>query len=61
VYKLKLDHSIQVRFVKVKGHKTDFIPFAQLSHPEQLNELMDTHAKAQINRIFAKQIPAPHG
>lgn len=26
VYKLKLNHSIQVQFVKVKGHKTDFIP-----------------------------------
>jgi hypothetical protein len=44
VYKLKLKHSIQVRFVKVKGHKTNFIPFAQLSHPEQLNKLMDTRA-----------------
>jgi hypothetical protein len=25
--------------------KTNFIPFAQLSHPEQLNKLMDTRAK----------------
>jgi hypothetical protein len=38
---------------------TNFIPFAQLSHPEQLNELIDTHAKARVDRIFSSQIPAP--
>jgi hypothetical protein len=42
VHKLKVGHSIHVQFVKVKVHKTDFIPFAQLSRPEQLNEHMDT-------------------
>jgi hypothetical protein len=42
VYKLYNDHSILVQFHKVKGHKVDFIQFDQLSHPEQLNELMDT-------------------
>jgi hypothetical protein len=59
VHKLKVGHSIHVQFVKVKGHKADFIPFAQLSHPEQLNELMDTHAKARVDRIFSSQIPTP--
>jgi hypothetical protein len=59
VHKLKVGHSIHVQFVKVKGHKTDFIPFAQLSRPEQLNKLMDTRAKAWVDRIFSSQIPAP--
>jgi hypothetical protein len=59
VHKLKVGHSIHVQFVKVKGHKTDFIPFAQLSHPKQLNELMGTRAKARVNQIFSSQIPAP--
>jgi hypothetical protein len=59
VYKLDHDHSIKVRFVKVKGHHTDFVPFEDLSHPEQLNEIMDTWAKAWVDRIFVEQIPAP--
>ncbi len=37
MYKLHTEHSIQVQFCKVKGHKADFIPFDQLSCPEQLN------------------------
>jgi hypothetical protein len=48
VHKLYNEHSISVRFRKVKGHKADFIQFDQLSCPEQLNELMDTHAKARV-------------
>jgi hypothetical protein len=59
MYKLNCDHSIKVRFVKVKGHHTDFVPFEHLSHPEQLNEIMDTQVKARVNHIFAEQIPAP--
>jgi hypothetical protein len=59
VNKLKVKHLIHVRFVKVKVHKSNFIPFAQLSHPKQLNELMDTHAKACVNHIFSAQISAP--
>ncbi len=59
VHKLKVGHSIHVQFVKVKGHKTNFIPFTQLCCPEQLNELMDTHANAWVNRIFSSQIPNP--
>jgi hypothetical protein len=31
--------------------------FDQLSCPEQLNELMDTHAKVRVNHIFTEQIP----
>jgi hypothetical protein len=52
VHKLKVEHLIHLQFVKVKGHKTDFIPFAQLSHPKQLNKLMDTRAKAWVNSFF---------
>jgi hypothetical protein len=48
VYKLYNEHSILVRFRKVKGHKADIIQFNQLSHPKQLNEVMDTHAKARV-------------
>jgi hypothetical protein len=59
VHKLKVKHSIHTQFVKVNGHKTNFIPFAQLSHPKQLNELMDTRAKARVDRIFSELIPAP--
>jgi hypothetical protein len=59
VHKLKVKHSTHIQFVKVKGHKTNFIPFTQLSHPKQLNKLMDTRAKAQVDCIFSEQIPAP--
>ncbi len=52
VHKLKVGHSIHVQFVKVKGHKTNFIPFTQLCCPKQLNELMDTRAKARDDQIF---------
>jgi hypothetical protein len=55
----QVKHSIHVRFVKDKGHKTDFIPFAQLSRPKQLNKLMDTCTKAWVTHIFSEQIPAP--
>jgi hypothetical protein len=48
VYKLYNEHSIQVQFCKVKGHKADFIQFDQLSCPEQLNELMDNCTKARV-------------
>jgi hypothetical protein len=59
VHKLKVKHSIHIGFVKVKGHKSNFIPFAQLSHPKQLNKLMDTCAKAWVDCIFSERIPAP--
>jgi hypothetical protein len=60
VHKFKVEHLIQIHFVKVKaGHKTNFIPFAQLSCPKQLNKLMDTRAKAWVYHIFSEQIPAP--
>jgi hypothetical protein len=59
VHKLKVKHLIHVQFVKVKGHKTNFIPFSQLSHPKQLNKLMDTRAKAWVDQIFSAQIPTP--
>jgi hypothetical protein len=59
VHKLKVKHLIHVQFVKVKGHKTNFIPFSQLSRPKQLNELMDTRAKARVDQIFLAQIPTP--
>jgi hypothetical protein len=36
VHKLYNEHSILVRFCKVKGHKADFIQCNHLSHPEQL-------------------------
>jgi hypothetical protein len=48
VYKLYNEHSILVRFRKVKGHKADFIQFDQISRPEQLNELMDNRAKVRV-------------
>jgi hypothetical protein len=59
LYKLHTEHLIQVWFHKVKGHKADFIPFDQLSHPEQLNELMDTHAKVRVEWFFTEQIAPP--
>jgi hypothetical protein len=48
VHKLYNEHSISVQFCKVKGHKADFIPFDQLSRPEQLNKLMDNHTKVRV-------------
>jgi hypothetical protein len=49
MYKLFNEHLIQVQFLEVKGHKADFIQFNQLSCLEQLNKLMDNHAKARVN------------
>ncbi len=37
----------------------DFVPLAQLTRPEQLNEFMDERAKARVDRIFADRIPPP--
>jgi hypothetical protein len=59
VHKLYNEHSISVQFCKVEGHKADFIPFNQLSRPEQLNELMDTRAKVRVEQIFNEQIAPP--
>jgi hypothetical protein len=54
-----MEHQVAVSFVKVKGHKADFVPFDRLTRPEQLNEIMDGRAKARVDRIFAEQIPPP--
>jgi hypothetical protein len=59
VFKLWTEHQVSVRFEKVKGHRVDLIPFAHLTRPEQLNELMDERAKARVDRIFAERIPPP--
>jgi hypothetical protein len=50
---------VEVTFEKVKGHTVDFVLFAQLTRPEQLNELMDERAKARVDRIFVDRIPPP--
>jgi hypothetical protein len=59
VSKLQSEHQVAVSFVKVKGHKADFVPFDKLTRPEQLNEIMDGRAKARVDRIVAEQIPPP--
>jgi hypothetical protein len=59
VFKLWTKHQVSVSFEKVKGHRADFVPFAHLTRPEQLNELMDERAKARVDRIFAERIPPP--
>jgi hypothetical protein len=59
VHKLKVEHLIHIQFVKVKGHKTNFIPFSQLSHPKQLNKLMDTRTKSRVDQIFSAPNPTP--
>ncbi len=59
VFKLRTKHEVVVSFEKVKGHRSDFVPFNQLTRPEQLNDLMDERAKARVDRIFAEQIPPP--
>jgi hypothetical protein len=59
VFKLWTEHKVEVTFEKVKGHRADFIPFAKLTRPEQLNELMDERAKARVDRIFVDRIPPP--
>jgi hypothetical protein len=59
VFKLWTEHSVEVRFEKVQGHRADFVPFNRLTRPEQLNDLMDARAKARVDRIFAEQIPPP--
>jgi hypothetical protein len=56
VFKLWSEHKVEVTFEKVKGHRADFIPLAQLTRPEQLNELIDERAKARVDRIFADHI-----
>jgi hypothetical protein len=48
VYKLYNEHSIQVQFCKVKGHKADVVQFNQLSCLEQLIKLMDNCAIASV-------------
>lgn len=42
VSKLWTEHTIEVTFMKGKGHRANLVPFDQLTHPEQLNEMMDT-------------------
>jgi hypothetical protein len=60
VYKLYNEHSIQIQFCKVKGHKADFISLTNSrSCLEQLNELMDNCAKARVKWIFTEQIAPP--
>jgi hypothetical protein len=59
VFKLRTEHSVEVGFKQVKGHRADFVPFDKLTRPEQLNELMDERAKARVDRIFAERIPPP--
>jgi hypothetical protein len=59
VFKLWTEHKVEVTFENVKGHRVNFVPFAQLTMPEQLNELMDERAKARVDRIFADRIPPP--
>jgi hypothetical protein len=59
VLKLWTEHKVEVTFEKVKGHRADFVPLAQLTRPEQLNEFMDERAKARVDRIFADRIPPP--
>jgi hypothetical protein len=46
-------------FEKVKGHRANLILFNKLTHPEQINEMMDGQAKARVNRIFSEQMPPP--
>jgi hypothetical protein len=52
VFKLWTEHDITVSFVKVKGHRAWFVPFDKLTHPEQINEMMDTRAKARVDQIL---------
>jgi hypothetical protein len=56
MYKLHTEHLIQERFCKDEGHKAHFIQFNQLSHPEQLNKLMDTCTKVRVKQLFTEQI-----
>ncbi len=56
--KLNTQYTYNLSKLRV-GHKTNFIPFTQLSHPKQLNKLMDTYTKARVDHIFSEQIPAP--
>jgi hypothetical protein len=58
-YKLRKEHLIAVHFLKVQGHRSDFVPFDQLTRPEQLNDIMDARAKARVDRIFAARAPSP--
>jgi hypothetical protein len=49
---LKTEHAIDVTFVKVQGHQLRHIHYDQLTHLEQLNEMMDSCMKAWVDHIF---------
>ncbi len=57
--KLQSEHVVGVIFEKVKGHRANLVLFDELTHPEQLNEMMDGQAKARVGQIFAEQMPPP--
>jgi hypothetical protein len=50
---------VEVIFEKVKGHRANLVPFNKLTHPEQLNDMMDVWAKVRVDQIFAEQMPPP--
>lgn len=58
-FRLRTIYGVQVTFVKVKGHRLKHLRYHQLTRPEQLNEDMDTLAKARVDRIFEQRIPPP--
>ncbi len=59
VSKLWTEHVVEVIFEKVKGHRANLVPFNKLTHPEQLNDMMDVWAKVRVDQIFAEQMPPP--
>lgn len=58
VSKLK-DRSITVEFFHIDGHQDDYVEFDDLDRPSQINVLMDTAAKARIDRMAAGPITHP--
>ena len=59
IQKLK-EWSISVTPFHIDGHQDNFISFADLDHPLQLNILMDTTTKAKLDQLVsAPFIPTP--